>query len=128
MLLSLIFTCYDDHYDFRLDLQLFVGGFMSYIRIVVSNTYCIVFFFFVLCTLSTLITPSVFSNVYLLYIIFFLVDDLYSSTTFLSSFCLPYLIARALTSFLHQYNVMIFYEMSLAVVLTPMYYFPLSFN
>jgi hypothetical protein len=103
---------------------------MSYIRIVVSNTYCIVFFFSscVPSGLSTLITPSVFSNVYLLYIIFFLVDDLYSSTTFLSSFCLPYLIARALTSFLHQYNVMIFYEMSLAVVLTPMYYFPLSFN
>ena len=76
---------------------------MSYMRIVVSNTYCIVFFLRLVYPMDCplLITPSVFSNVYLLYIIFFLVDDLYSSTTFLFSFCLPYLIARALNSFLH---------------------------
>jgi hypothetical protein len=66
----------------RLYLQLFVGGFMSYLRvfdylrIVVSKAYCVVVFFGVLFSscvpyvasysrLSILIDLSIFSNVYL---------------------------------------------------------------
>jgi hypothetical protein len=88
-ILAFLVSCCDVHSDFRIKrcsvrpyLLLFVGGLMSHLRylclclcILMSKAYCVVFVFFVLClaypilpvslNCSFLITPSVFSNVYL---------------------------------------------------------------